>query len=51
MDKYQKILKLFQDLIKELRGLNEIEFEKLILGTEFSILFEKEKQLEMEARK
>lgn len=38
MNKYNKILDLFQQLIQEIESLSEAEFKKLMLGLKLAIL-------------
>lgn len=38
MNKYNKILDLFQQLIQEIESLSESEFKKLMLGLKLAIL-------------
>ena len=51
MEKYKKILTLYEELVSEINALNEIKFEKLKLGLELSILDDKMKKLEVRGEK
>ena len=48
MEKYNKILDLFQELIEEINSLSDYEFEQLKLALEYSIWQDKVRNLRKE---